>query len=137
MELQAAVEALRALKTPCSVQFFTDSQYLRQGITTWVQRWKARRWTTLAKKPVKNQDLWTQLDAAVADHRVQWHWLKGHAGHPQNERCDLLARREIETVRKSFTSGQLANLLQEFRKGTQESDAGALGRKFGIGCSPA
>jgi ribonuclease HI len=99
MELQAAIEALKALKEPCSIELYTDSQYLRQGITQWIHNWKRNGWKTADKKPVKNQALWEELDALVKIHAINWHWLKGHAGHPENERCDELARNEIERLR--------------------------------------
>lgn len=99
MELQAAIEALKALKEPCTVNLYTDSQYLRQGITQWIHNWKRNGWKTADKKPVKNQLLWEELDALVREHSITWHWLKGHAGHPENERCDELARSEIEKLR--------------------------------------
>jgi ribonuclease HI len=95
MELQAAIEALRALKRPCTVHIHTDSTYVKQGITEWIKRWKANGWRTAGRKPVKNQDLWIALDAALERHEVHWHWVKGHAGHPENERADELARRGI------------------------------------------
>ncbi len=91
MELTAVIEALRALKRPCTVELYTDSQYVRQGITSWIVNWKKRGWTTSDRKPVKNADLWRALDAEVARHSVSWHWVKGHAGDPGNERADALA----------------------------------------------
>lgn len=99
MELMAAIAALEALTRPCEVTLFTDSQYLRQGITEWLAGWKARGWRTADKKPVKNEDLWRRLDLARAHHRVQWKWVKGHAGDPLNERADALARRGLEEGR--------------------------------------
>ena len=92
MELMAAIQALEALKRPCRVELHTDSQYLRTGITEWLAAWKARGWKTAAKAPVKNEDLWRRLDAARARHTVDWRWVKGHNGHPLNERADALAR---------------------------------------------
>ncbi len=99
MELFAAIAALEALKRPCRVELHTDSQYLRQGITEWISGWKARGWRTAAKAPVKNEDLWRRLDVARARHEVSWRWVKGHAGHPLNERADELARRGCEEAR--------------------------------------
>ena len=99
MEIQAAIAALEALNRPCRVQLHTDSQYLRQGITEWINGWKARGWRTAAKAPVKNDDLWKRLDAARARHEVDWRWVKGHAGHPMNERADELARRGCDENR--------------------------------------
>ncbi len=99
MEIMAAIAALEALKRPCAVDLHTDSQYLRQGITEWIGGWKARGWLTADKKAVKNEDLWKRLDLARARHEVRWHWVKGHAGHPLNERADGLARAAIAAMR--------------------------------------
>lgn len=115
MELQAAIAALSALKEPCEVELFTDSEYLRDGITRWLPRWKARGWMRTGKQPVKNQDLWRALDAATAPHRIQWRWLKGHAGHAGNERCDQLAAAEMATLRQRFTRAQLAEAVAAFK----------------------
>ncbi len=95
MELMAAIAGLEALKRPCRVRLYTDSQYLRDGITQWLPAWKARGWRTAAKAPVKNVDLWQRLEKAAAPHQVDWHWVRGHAGHPENERADALARAAI------------------------------------------
>jgi ribonuclease HI len=92
MELMAAIAALESLKRACTVDLYTDSQYVRSGITQWLANWKARGWRTADKKPVKNEDLWRRLDEAQARHTVSWHWVKGHAGHVENERVDALAR---------------------------------------------
>jgi ribonuclease HI len=99
MELMAAIAALEALKRPCAVDLHTDSQYLRNGIMTWIHGWKKNGWRTSDKKLVKNVDLWKRLDEALAHHKIQWHWVKGHAGHPMNERADELARAGIVAVR--------------------------------------
>lgn len=99
MEMMAAIQALEALKRPCRVALYTDSVYLRDGITKWIAGWKRNGWRTAAKKPVKNQDLWERLDAALAPHQVEWHWVKGHAGDPGNERADALAREGVAAVR--------------------------------------
>lgn len=96
MELTAVLEALRALKEPCDVVLFSDSRYLKDGMTLWLHTWKQKGWTTSNKQPVKNRDLWEALDEAVHKHIVQWNWVKGHEGHPENERCDKLARKAIE-----------------------------------------
>lgn len=96
MELMAAIEGLRALTRPCSVAVYTDSEYLRKGIGEWLPKWKAAGWRTAARKPVKNVDLWQCLEEAAAPHQVQWHWVKGHAGHPENERADALAQRGLD-----------------------------------------
>jgi ribonuclease HI len=98
MELMAVIEALRSLKRPCTVSVVTDSQYVQKGITEWLSGWKARGWKTADKKPVKNVDLWQALEEAASPHRVSWHWVKGHAGHAENERCDQLAREAIKTL---------------------------------------
>jgi ribonuclease HI len=99
MELLAAIKALQALTRPCSVELYTDSGYLRGGITSWLASWKRNGWRTADKKPVKNVDLWQRLEAALKPHQVKWHWLRGHAGHAINERADLLARQAIAEVR--------------------------------------
>lgn len=91
MELMAVIEGLNALKRPCAVVVWTDSKYVQQGITQWIHNWKKNGWKTAAKKPVKNDDLWKALDEAVTRHQVEWQWIKGHAGHPENERADALA----------------------------------------------
>jgi ribonuclease HI len=99
MELTAAIEALEALKRPSEVELYTDSTYVRDGITSWIKRWKQNGWRTAAKKPVKNADLWQRLDAALARHQVAWHWVKGHDGDPGNERADELAREGMRPYR--------------------------------------
>lgn len=100
MELMAAIAALEALTRACSVALYTDSRYVQQGIGEWLPRWQARGWRTADGKPVKNQDLWQRLAAAAARHRVSWHWVRGHAGHAENERVDQLARAAAETLRE-------------------------------------
>ncbi|GAB4374439.1 MAG: ribonuclease HI [Kiloniellaceae bacterium] len=99
MEMMAAIAALEALKRPSAVDLHTDSTYLRDGITRWIHGWKRNGWKTAAKKPVKNVDLWQRLEKALERHDVTWHWVKGHAGHPENERADALARAGVESVR--------------------------------------
>ena len=99
MELRAAIEALSALTQPCIVRMTTDSTYVKDGITKWLQNWKKNGWKTAAKKPVANQDLWQRLDQAIAPHQINWQWVKGHAGHPMNERCDDLARMAAEAIK--------------------------------------
>ncbi|MDA8360690.1 MAG: ribonuclease HI [Gammaproteobacteria bacterium] len=101
MELTAAVMALQALKRPCKVELVTDSQYLRQGITAWIAQWKRRGWLTAARKPVLNQDLWQQLDAAATPHDIDWRWVRGHTGHTENERADRLANEAIDRMLKT------------------------------------
>jgi ribonuclease HI len=96
MELTAAIRALDALKRPCEVHVYTDSEYVRRGISEWLTDWKRRGWKTADRKPVKNEDLWRRLDELAAGHRVQWHWVRGHAGHPENERADQLANRGLD-----------------------------------------
>jgi ribonuclease HI len=95
MELMAAIRALEALKRPSRVKLYTDSLYVMKGITTWIHDWKRRGWRTAEKKPVKNEDLWRELDALAAKHEIEWHWVKGHNGHPENERADQLANKGI------------------------------------------
>lgn len=100
MELTAVIRALEALTRPCLVDLWTDSQYVKNGFTEgWLAKWKKNGWKTAAKKPVKNQDLWQELDGLMARHQVNWHWVKGHAGHPENERVDDLARSAAESIR--------------------------------------
>lgn len=100
MEMTAALEALKSLKTPCQVDFYSDSEYLRKGITEWMANWKRRGWKTTAKKPVKNQDLWKALDNAIQPHQIIWHWVRGHAGHRDNERVDRMARQAVHSNRE-------------------------------------
>jgi ribonuclease HI len=99
MELMAAIEALEALKRPSRVWLFTDSQYLRDGITRWIHGWKKNGWKTSDRKPVKNIELWKRLENAIGHHEVEWHWVRGHSGHPENERADALARKAIAELR--------------------------------------
>lgn len=99
MELRAAIEALTALKAPCLVDLYTDSKYVRSGILEWIENWKKRGWKTADKKPVKNQELWEELDAARFKHTITWHWVRGHDGHVENERVDQLARDAIAAHR--------------------------------------
>ena len=99
MELMAAIMAIEAVKRPCEIHLHTDSEYLRQGITTWIHSWKARGWKTADKKPVKNVDLWQRLEHAIETHDVHWHWVKGHSGHVENERADELARLAIRQMK--------------------------------------
>lgn len=98
MELLAAIRALEALTRPCRVQLTTDSQYVRKGITEWLPNWKRKQWKTAAGKPVKNADLWRELDELAGRHQVDWHWVRGHTGHPENERADQLANRGIDEL---------------------------------------
>lgn len=99
MELMAAIMAIEALTRETEAALYTDSKYLRDGITQWLPRWKTNGWKTAAKKPVKNDDLWRRLDDALANHKISWHWVKGHAGHPENERADQLANLGLEEAR--------------------------------------
>ena len=98
MELSAAIEGLSILKEPCDVELFTDSKYVMDGITQWIQNWKKNNWKTSAKKEVKNKELWQQLDQLMSYHQVQWHWVKGHSGDPGNETADLLANKGIDSI---------------------------------------
>lgn len=95
MEMQAAIEGLRNLKQPCAVEIYTDSQYLKNGMEQWLAKWKRNGWRTAARQPVKNADLWEQLDAEAGQHEISWHWVRGHDGHVENERCDFLANEAI------------------------------------------
>ncbi len=99
MELTAVIRALESLKPPCEVEVYTDSQYVQKGISEWLHDWKRRGWRTADKKPVKNVDLWRELDRVAGAHRITWHWVKGHAGHPENECADALANRGVESLR--------------------------------------
>jgi ribonuclease HI len=99
MELTAVIEALSALKQSSHVAVYTDSEYVRNGITTWIHNWKQRGWRTADKKPVKNVELWQRLDALASEHHVRWHWVRGHSGDPGNERADELANRGVSSVR--------------------------------------
>lgn len=101
MELMGAISALEALRRPVVVQLHTDSVYVKNGVTQWLPRWKARGWRTADNKPVANEDLWRRLEAAAAPHRIDWRWVKGHAGDPMNERADALARAAIKTLKYS------------------------------------
>jgi ribonuclease HI len=105
MEMMAAVAALKSLKEPCEIHLTTDSQYLRQGINQWIHNWRKNGWRTSDKKPVKNVDLWQQLDQLSQQHKVHWHWVKGHNGHTENERCDELARTAAEGNKLAEDSG--------------------------------
>ena len=95
MELTAVIRALEALKRPCRARLYTDSQYVQKGISEWIHRWKRSGWRTADRKPVKNEDLWRRLDELAQMHKIEWHWVKGHAGHPENERADRLANKGI------------------------------------------
>ncbi len=99
MEMMAAIAALEQLSRPCTVRIYTDSTYLKDGITQWIHNWKRNGWRTKARKPVKNVDLWQRLDQIIELHEISWHWVKGHAGHPKNERADELARVAVELYR--------------------------------------
>lgn len=111
MELRAVIEALRALKHPCKVTVWSDSEYLCQGITQWLSKWKASGWLTSGKRPVANQDLWRELEDAMHAHEIDWHWVKGHAGHPMNERADKLARSGIVSLALPVTDPTAAHVF--------------------------
>jgi len=98
MELTAVINALTALKKPCTIKVTTDSQYVRQGITSWLKQWKKNGWKTSSKDPVKNMDLWQQLDTIAKQHEISWHWVKGHSNHPENEMADQLANEAIDSL---------------------------------------
>ena len=100
MELTAVIRALEALKRPCEIDLYTDSQYVQKGISEWIASWKRRGWKTADRKPVKNVDLWLELDRLAAGHRIHWHWVRGHAGHAENERADALANKGIDSLHR-------------------------------------
>lgn len=104
MEMTAAISALEALKRPAKVELHTDSEYLRNGITQWIHAWRRNGWKTKDRKPVKNADLWQRLEQALAPHEIAWHWVRGHAGHPENERADALARAAMEPFKRRGNS---------------------------------
>ena len=109
MELLAVIEALQSLTGPVEACVYTDSQYVQKGISEWIHSWKRRGWKTASKEPVKNEDLWRRLDALAAGHTIEWHWVKGHAGHPDNERVDALARAGLEQVRRAGKAVSVEN----------------------------
>lgn len=121
MELTAPIRALEALTRPSVVRIHTDSTYVRDGITKWLPRWKSNGWLTAGRQPVKNADLWRCLDAAASRHEVQWYWVKGHAGHPENERADRLAARGLREASSTATS--LRDALPKARRGGSTSTA--------------
>ena len=114
MELMAAISALEALSRGTAITIVTDSSYVKNGVTEWIHGWKRNGWKTQAKQPVKNEDLWRQLDTAVSSHKIKWHWVKGHAGDAGNERCDELATAAITAVKQRHSKEQLAASLREF-----------------------
>jgi ribonuclease HI len=114
------------LSEPCEVVIFTDSQYVLNGMSEWLEKWKTRGWRTADKKSVKNQDLWRQLHAEAAKHHITWRWVKAHAGNGLNERCDTLARAEIRKIRKKFPPDELRMLLDEFKRSCAPPDGGVL-----------
>jgi ribonuclease HI len=105
MELMAAIRALEALRRPCRVALYTDSQYVRNGITEWLERWKRRGWRTADRQPVKNVDLWQELEEKLGEHKIEWHWVRGHAGNVGNERADVLANEAIDELLRSDREG--------------------------------
>ncbi|HOX40178.1 MAG TPA: ribonuclease HI [Candidatus Brocadiia bacterium] len=119
MELQAAVEALNALKKSCIVEFYTDSRYVQEGVSDWMPKWKENGWRRRENrkwKPVKNEDLWRALDTAQERHQVEWNWVRGHAGDPENERCDQLANEEIGRIERMYGKDELKKALGSFRR---------------------
>lgn len=121
MELTAAVEALRALKAPCQVNLYTDSQYLQLGMRDWLAKWKAKGWRR-GSKPVKNKDLWQALDAEADRHTIRWHWVRGHNLDPENERCDQLATQAAAKLRSRLDPQTLAEALRRFRTQNTENE---------------
>jgi ribonuclease HI len=126
MEIYAAIGALLALTEPCEIDLFTDSAYLKNGITEWLPGWKRRGWLTAEKKPVKNEDLWRELDRLTSSHKINWRWLKGHAGQRDNERCDQLAVQATAAIRKKFSKAQLDELKKQFEATRSASTSSAL-----------
>jgi ribonuclease HI len=126
MELSAAIHALAALNQKCKIDFYTDSQYLRKGISEWVHGWKRKGWRTSTKEPVRNADLWKELDRLASGHELTWHWVKGHSGDAMNERCDVLAVSEIAKLKKQFTRAELKAALAEFRSAQEVPKAATL-----------
>jgi ribonuclease HI len=120
MEITAAIEALLALKEPCEVDFFTDSEYVKNGVTQWISLWKKNGWRTKERKSVKNADLWQKLDAVATTHIVHWNWLKGHNGHPENERCDQLANAAVKMIKADHPATELKAALEIFTTKTDE-----------------
>lgn len=118
MELQGALAALACLKNPCQVDFHTDSKYVQNGISAWIHQWRRNGWRTQNKLPVKNADLWKELDQQARRHTIQWHWLKGHAGHAENERCDQLANAAIDTLLRECSPEALQQALRQFQNTT-------------------
>ncbi len=104
MEMTAVIESLKAMKRPCDIVLTTDSQYVRKGITEWIDGWKKKNWQTAARKPVKNADLWKEIDRLAATHNIEWKWVKGHSGHAENERVDELANKGIDELPKAGSS---------------------------------
>ena len=121
MELMAAIEALNALKEPCAVDLHTDSNYVKDGISGWIEGWKRNGWKTADRKPVKNVELWQALDEARRRHTVNWHWVKGHAGHPENERADELAREGMAPFKRKTPAPLSANKEDSATKASQPS----------------
>lgn len=122
MELQAAIGALEVLKRPCRITMYTDSNYLRQGVTAWIHGWRRNGWMTKARQPVKNADLWRALDSATRAHQITWHWLKGHAGHTENERCDELATEAIVALKTRHTPAEFQAALREFTASAEATE---------------
>jgi ribonuclease HI len=117
MELMAAIEALSALKRPCSVKLFTDSEYLKKGIQSWLPRWKKRGFRTIEGQPVKNQDLWQRLEQAASQHEVEWRWVRGHAGNRMNELCDRLAKQALKNgLNPSDSEAAVSSIRKEERE---------------------
>jgi ribonuclease HI len=122
MELSAAIGALQRLKEPCRVILYTDSQYLREGVTKWIHGWKRKGWITSSRQPVKNVDLWKELDKATSLHQIDWRWVKGHSGNAGNERCDGLASAEIAKIRQQFSRAELKAMVQALASKGDASD---------------
>lgn len=126
MELTAAIQALKRLKESCEVEFYTDSEYVQKGMTSWLPNWKRRGWRTADKKPVKNVDLWQALDEQAARHTIRWHWVRGHNEQPENERCDELATQAIDRLREELGEAELKRALADFLARQSASEAPRL-----------
>jgi len=137
MEIKGAIEGLKKLREPCEVQLFTDSEYLKNGITKWIFAWKRKKWKK-GQKPVKNADLWQELDAEAAKHKVTWNWVRGHSGDRLNELCDKLAVSEVEKIKKANSKSILSSALEDFKakqNAKPPPQSGAIGQNLFNGLS--
>lgn len=135
MELTAAIESLRALRESCDVTLHTDSSYLKNGVTEWLASWKRNGWRTKTRAPVKNADLWRALDEAATPHKIQWLWVKGHAGNAGNEQCDTRVQEEIARIKQEYTAAELKEFLAQFAQA--EGQTGAADDELPIFSTPS